>query len=111
MRPDRFSPPLERPTDLSAFRRTRVIEREGRERRKKRVELRVFTTGIGTRLSAVAQFGHDYGPGGARPRFPQQAGYGSLRHREAQLARFAVNPRGAPRRTGGGHLADEGANG
>src|ERR1700691_3172781 len=60
MRSDRFSPSLERPTDLGAFRRTRVIEREGREGRKKRVELRVFTTGIGTRLSAMAQFVHDY---------------------------------------------------
>jgi hypothetical protein len=27
MRSDRFSPSLERPTDLRAFRRTRVIER------------------------------------------------------------------------------------
>ena len=43
MRSDHFSPALERPTDLGAFSRTRVIEREGRERRKKRVELRVFT--------------------------------------------------------------------
>ena len=61
VRADRFSPSLERTTDLGAFHRTGVIEREGRERRKKRVEPRMFTTRVGTRLSAVTQFVHDDG--------------------------------------------------
>jgi hypothetical protein len=61
VRPDRFSPSLERTTDLGAFHRTGVIEREREKRRKKHVEPRVFTTRVGTRFSAVAQFVHDYG--------------------------------------------------
>ena len=56
VRSDHLSIPFERASDLGTLRCAGIVEREGRKRRKKYVELSVFARRIGTRFGAMAQF-------------------------------------------------------
>jgi hypothetical protein len=53
---DHLSIPFERASDLGTLPCAGIVEREGRKRRKKDVELSVLARRIGTRFGAMAQF-------------------------------------------------------